>query len=94
VVPHEVEPWRRDERGELFDQLQRLERHVRRAVSPAMAKFVWQAAVGQLAQPLRCQRIPQSRNARSSTLDEAWDAPFLDARVAEPGLQMMCWTTP
>jgi len=42
VVPNEVEPRRRDQRGELRQQLQGFESDVSRAVAPAVFEFVEQ----------------------------------------------------
>jgi len=49
-----VEARWRNQCGQPVDQLQRLEGHVVRAVSPAMAELVQQTTIRQLAQSFRC----------------------------------------
>jgi hypothetical protein len=52
VIPDEVEPRRRHERGELLEQLRRFESDVGGAISPRMPEFVAQATVSQSRQAL------------------------------------------
>ncbi len=52
MVPDEVDPGWRNECGELFEQLQRLQPDMGRAVAPALLELVDQPAVGRLRQTL------------------------------------------
>jgi hypothetical protein len=47
VIADEVEPWRWDERGELFQQLEGSESDVGRTVAPAVLELVEQTSVVQ-----------------------------------------------
>jgi hypothetical protein len=54
VVEHEVDPRPRRERGELFEQLQRLEHELARAVCPGRLERERDAAIGQEPESVLC----------------------------------------
>ena len=59
VETHEMRPRRRDQDRETLDQFQRLEKHVRRAVAPAVSEPVEETAVRSLREPLGCKGRPR-----------------------------------
>lgn len=99
VVPDEVDPGWRNECGELFEQLQRLEPDMGRAVAPALLELVDQPAVGRLRQTLGGQR--ETRGVAAQALEPTpvsrgyanvgVQADPVDDRAALRGVALAAW---
>jgi hypothetical protein len=61
VIEHQVDPRPRHQRGQTFEQLDRIEDEVRRAVRPSAAQLERDGAVGQLLKPVLPDCRPDGR---------------------------------
>jgi hypothetical protein len=93
VVEHEVDPWAGGERGQLFEQRERLEHELARAVRPRSFEREHDAAIGQVPQPIlghrRAEQIAaelfQARAIRGRHCDVGVEVEAREMRVPGGG---------